>query len=100
MGAGTDSARQLYPDPLDDSHLVVEPSRLLRFSQVLGGGPVTVEVEYAGVLNIDRSDRVGLHGLLCHELAHYWTGSSGPFTADHFAGADIESWFRAELAAR
>jgi hypothetical protein len=33
---------------------------------------------------IDRTDRVGLHRLLCHELTHYWTGSAGPFTADHW----------------
>lgn len=35
MGAGTDGARKHYPDPLNDSNLVVEPFHLLRFSQVL-----------------------------------------------------------------
>lgn len=33
---------------------------------------------------VDPSDRIGLYELLCHELAHYWTGSAGPFTADHW----------------
>ncbi len=33
--SGTDGARKLYPDPLNDSNLVVEPFHLLRFSQVL-----------------------------------------------------------------
>ena len=35
MGAETDGARKHYPDPLNDSNLVVEPFHLLRFSQVL-----------------------------------------------------------------
>ncbi|MDA1185303.1 MAG: amidohydrolase family protein [Acidobacteria bacterium] len=32
LGAGTDGARQIHPDPLNDSNLVVEPFHLLRFS--------------------------------------------------------------------
>jgi hypothetical protein len=30
------------------------------------------------------ADRLGLHRYICHELAHYWTGSAGPFTPDHW----------------
>ncbi|MCC5866462.1 MAG: amidohydrolase family protein [Wenzhouxiangella sp.] len=33
--SGTDAARQRYPDPLNDNSLEVEPSHLVRFSQVL-----------------------------------------------------------------
>jgi hypothetical protein len=30
------------------------------------------------------ADRLGLHRYICHELAHYWTESAGPFTPDHW----------------
>jgi aminopeptidase N len=41
---------------------------------------------------VGRTERVGLHGLLCHELAHYWTGLAGPFTADHWMSESVAEY--------
>jgi hypothetical protein len=39
---------------------------------------------YVVLAGVDPADRRGLHQYICHELAHYWTGSAGPFTPDHW----------------
>ncbi|MFP5287219.1 MAG: hypothetical protein ACLGI9_15880, partial [Thermoanaerobaculia bacterium] len=36
------------------------------------------------VLSQETRDAVRMHDFLCHELAHYWTSSAGPFTPDHW----------------
>ncbi|MGY6555118.1 MAG: hypothetical protein ACXIUM_11435 [Wenzhouxiangella sp.] len=33
---------------------------------------------------LDPSDRIALHRLLCHELAHYWAVSPGPLSPEHW----------------
>lgn len=47
-------------------------------------GPGYARKNYIVLSEIDPGDAAGLHYFLCHELAHYWTPSPGPFSPDHW----------------
>lgn len=56
--------------------------------------------------DVDPNEPVRLHRFICHELAHYWTPSPGPFSPDHWmseafaelvAGRFIRDHFGEEL---
>lgn len=47
-------------------------------------GPGYARKNYIVLSQINPDDTTGLHYFLCHELAHYWTPSPGPFSPDHW----------------
>ena len=47
-------------------------------------GPGYARNRYFVLSDVDPEDAVELHRFLCHELAHHWTGSAGPFTPHHW----------------
>ena len=48
------------------------------------GGPGYARKNYIVLSEVDPDDAVDLHYFLCHELAHFWTPSPGPFSPDHW----------------
>lgn len=61
-------------DPLPLSHLVLANRQ----------GPSYARNRYFVLSEVDPDDAVELHRFLCHELAHHWTGTAGPFTPHHW----------------
>lgn len=47
-------------------------------------GPGYARKNYIVLSEVDPENAAGLHYFLCHELAHYWTPSPGPFSPDHW----------------
>jgi hypothetical protein len=61
-----------------------DPLPEVRFVLVERAEVAMARKNYVVLAGIDPADRLGLHQYICHELAHYWTGSAGPFTPDHW----------------
>ena len=62
----------------------VDPLPLSRLVLADRQGPGYARNRYFVVSDVDPEDAVELHRFLCHELAHHWTGSAGPFTPHHW----------------
>lgn len=76
-------AAKACADDLDARYGGRDP--LPRGTLVLAGrpGPAYARKNYV-VLSEAKREAAELHRFLCHELAHYWTTSAGPFTPDHW----------------
>jgi hypothetical protein len=61
-----------------------DPLPALRFVIADRAEVAMARKNYVVLTGVDPADRLGLSQYICHELAHYWTGSAGPFTADHW----------------
>jgi hypothetical protein len=76
-------AAQGCADYLDERYGERDP--LPRGSLILTdrSGPAYARKNYI-VLSQEKRDAVRTHDFLCHELAHYWTTSAGPFSPHHW----------------
>jgi hypothetical protein len=72
--AGFLNARFGEGNPLPEVHFVI----------VDRGRVAMARKNFIILTRVSTSNRLGLHRYICHELAHYWTESAGPFTPDHW----------------